>query len=374
MVITRLFKKFLQLNNFGSFLLLFCFIVAIFIENSNYAQSFKVVLNSNILGLTVTNWVNEALMTIFFLQVGLEIKREIVKGELADFKIAALPIFGAIGGMIVPALIYYLFTYKTIYSKGFGIPMATDIAISLAVINMFGKIIPLSLKVFLAALAIIDDLGAIVVIALFYTKQIEWFYLIMAILFVIITIVISYNKITSIFIYLPLMILLWLALYHCGIHPSIAGAIVALCYPFKNYKNDEKNMILLNKTTTYFIVPVFILVNALININNLNGLINSYNLGIFFGLTIGKPLGILLLVWLSIKLNFAKLSNGLNFKHILGAGIVAGIGFTMSIFISLLAFENQNQLNSVKLIITLAGITSILISIIYFKLINKVRF
>lgn len=308
-----------------------------------------------------------------FLQVGLEIKREIIEGELADIKVASLPIFGAIGGMLVPALIYFGFTCNTNYSSGFGIPMATDIAISLAIINMFGKTIPLPLKIFLAALAIIDDLGAIIIIAFFYTKQFEWFYLAIATMLILITLFLSYKKVTNLLIYFSLMLLLWLALHQCGIHPSIAGAVIALCFPFKYYKNEEQIMIPLHKIVTYFIVPIFILVNALINIKNFNlsTLSNNYSLGIFFGLTVGKPLGILMFVWLSIKLKWAKLSNQLNYKYITGAGIIAGIGFTMSIFISLLSFNNQTELNTAKLIITLAGLTSIIFATVYFKLINR---
>jgi NhaA family Na+:H+ antiporter len=373
MNITRIFKRFLQIGNLGSLLLLFFFIIAIFIENSSYSQKFNQFINTNFLGLSITNWINEALMTLFFLQVGLEIKREIVEGELSDIKVAGLPIFGAIGGMLIPALIYYSFTYNTNYSSGFGIPMATDIAISLAIINLFGKSIPLPLKIFLAALAIIDDLGAIIIIALFYTKQFEWLYLVLAFILIIITIILSYKKNTNLLIYFSLIILLWLALHQCGIHPSIAGAVIALCFPFKQYKNEEKIMIPLHKIVTYFIVPIFILVNALINIKNINllNLNNNYSLGIFFGLTIGKPLGILFFVWLSVKLKWAKLSNQLNYKYIIGAGIIAGIGFTMSIFISLLSFNNPAELNTAKLIITLAGLTSIVLATVYFKLISR---
>ncbi|MFN7913234.1 MAG: Na+/H+ antiporter NhaA [Bacteroidota bacterium] len=375
MLLTRIFKNFIKVEKTGSLLLVAAFITSFVIANSNFAGKFNQILEFHFFHLSVKDWINEGLMTLFFLQVGLEIKRELVEGELKDLKVAGLPIFGAIGGMLVPALIYYTFTFNTHYTKGFGIPMATDIALSLAIISLMGNKIPASLKLFLAALAIIDDLGAIVIIAIFYTNQFQLTYLVILFLLLIIIAIISYKKVTYIPIYILFLIVLWIILYNAGFHPSIAGAIIAISIPFKEFNNEERVLFPMHKFVTYGIVPIFILVNALIDVRNVifDNFLNNYTLGIFFGLTLGKPLGILLFCWLSIKLKFAKLALELNYRLLLGAGIFAGIGFTMSIFVALLSFSKTDELNQAKLIITIAGFTSAIGGIIYFKLVpNKI--
>ncbi len=374
MLLTRIFKNFLQVEKAGSSLLLIAFVSAFGIANSNFAEKFNQLIQVHFFHLSLKDWINEGLMTLFFLQVGLEIKRELVEGELKDLKVAGLPIFGALGGMIVPAAIYMIFTFNTNYSKGFGIPMATDIALSLAIISLLGNRVPASLKLFLAALAIIDDLGAIVIIAIFYTNEFQFTYLMLSVLILIVVAFVSYKKVTFIPIYVVSLIALWITLYNAGIHPSIAGACIAMCIPFKEFNNEERFLFPLHKFVTYGIVPLFILVNALIDVRDvsIDGLFNKYTLGIFVGLTLGKPLGIILFCWLSIKLKIAKLASDLNYILLLGAGILAGIGFTMSIFVTLLSFSETSELNQAKLIITIAGIVSALGGLAYFKLIpNK---
>lgn len=370
MLLTRIFKNFLKVEKAGSLLLLSSFLTSLVIANSNFAVKFNQILESHFFYLSVKDWINEGLMTLFFLQVGLEIKRELVEGELKDFKIAGLPIFGAIGGMLVPALIYSIFTLNTNYSKGFGIPMATDIALSLAIISLMGNKIPASLKLFLAALAIIDDLGAIIIIALFYTNEFQLLYFILSLLILLIVSYISYKKVTYIPIYVLSLIALWIMLHNTGIHPSIAGACIAMSIPFKELRNEERFLLPLHQFVTYGIVPVFILFNALIDVRTVifNDLLTNYTLAIFFGLAVGKPLGIILFCWLSVKLKLAKLASDLNYRMLLGAGIFAGIGFTMSIFVALLSFSNTNELNQAKLIITIAGIFSAIGGMAYFKL------
>lgn len=372
MLISRFFKNFLKVEKSGSLLLLISFTLAFTIANTSFSESFNQILKFNLLHLSLTDWINEGLMTLFFLQVGLEIKRELVEGELSDFKVAGLPVFGAIGGMIVPAALYLLFTVNTNYTKGFGIPMATDIALSLAVISLLGNKIPTSLKLFLASLAIIDDLGAIAIIAIFYNTEFQLTYLLVSLIILLLINYAGYKKVTFLPLYAIGLILLWIVLHKAGIHPSISGALIAFAIPFKQFNNEERFLLPLHKLVNYGIIPIFILVNALIDVRNieLNNLFTHYTMGVFVGLTLGKPIGIILFCWISLKLKIAKLAKDLNYSLLLGAGIFAGIGFTMSIFVSLLAFTNSSELNAVKIIITLAGIFSTLIGVAYFKLIN----
>jgi len=333
--------------------LIFCVALALIIANSSLGSSFQSLLDSKIgfenlhLEYPVSIWINDGLMAIFFLLVGLEIKRELLEGELSSFKNASLPIFAAIGGMLVPAVIYAAFNSGTDYSNGWGIPMATDIAFSLAIISMLGKKVPASLKIFLAALAIVDDLGAILVIAIFYTDQIHWMYLLSSFGIVAVLFILNFLKVKKLIFYIIPGLFLWYLLHHSGIHATIAGVLLAFSIP----TNESTTIISpleqlehsLHYPVSFIIMPVFALTNTNIAFNNsmIDGLFSSLGLGIIGGLVLGKLIGINLFSWIAIKLKISSLPQNSSWKQMIGVGLLAGIGFTMSIFIALLSFKNE---------------------------------
>jgi Na+:H+ antiporter, NhaA family len=314
-------------------------------------------------------------MTIFFLLVGLEIERELYIGELSNFKQALLPIIAAVGGMIFPALIHFIFNNGTDSQSGFGIPMATDIAFSLAALSLLGKRIPFSLKIFLTAFAIMDDLGAIIVIALFYSKGISFVYLSLAILSFIILIILNRLRVFKLFPYIIIGFIMWFFMLKSGIHPTITGVLLAFAIPFtKDDKNPSyKVQMFLHKPVAFLILPIFAIANTCININfsSISNFVSNNSIGIISGLIIGKPLGIFLFSLLSIKFKICKLPDELGLKHILGAGLLGGIGFTMSIFIANLAFTDSGLVNSSIIATIIASILSGLIGILYFIIISK---
>lgn len=333
--------------------MIFCVALALIIANSSLGSSFQSFLDSKIgfenlhLEYPVSIWINDGLMAIFFLLVGLEIKRELLEGELSSFKNASLPIFAAIGGMLVPAVIYAAFNSGTDYSNGWGIPMATDIAFSLAIISMLGKKVPASLKIFLAALAIVDDLGAILVIAIFYTDQIHWIYLLSSFGIVAVLFILNFLKVKKLIFYIIPGLFLWYLLHHSGIHATIAGVLLAFSIP----TNESTTIISpleqlehsLHYPVSFVIMPVFALTNTNIAFNNsmIDGLFSSLGLGIIGGLVLGKLIGINLFSWIAIKLKISSLPQNSSWKQMIGVGLLAGIGFTMSIFIALLSFKNE---------------------------------
>ena len=282
-------------------------------------------------------------MTIFFLMVGLEIERELYIGELSSFKNAILPAMAAVGGMAIPSLIHYLFCYGKPEAAGNGIPMATDIAFSLGVLSLIGKRIPLSLKIFLTALAIIDDLGAIIIIGIFYTQTFSFLYLCFALLVFAILLVFNKLKIYSLWIYLPAGILLWYFLYRSGVHPTLSGVLLAFAIPFNKNGENQPSSILqhaLHKPVNFIIIPLFALANTAIHLPDTwkSEIFSANSLGIELGLLLGKPIGIVGFTLLGISLGIAKLPEEINMRKLVGIGMLAGIGFTMSIFISTLAF------------------------------------
>ncbi|HNO11378.1 MAG TPA: Na+/H+ antiporter NhaA, partial [bacterium] len=296
--------------------------------------------------------------------VGLEIKREIVSGELSSLRRASLPLFGAVGGMLVPALIYVSFNQGTIYENGWGVPMATDIAFALAILGLLGSRIPVSIKVFLTALAIIDDLGAIIVIALFYSSTLFLNYKAAALVTVLVLILINRLGIRSLAIYLGLGILLWYFVLKSGIHATIAGVILAMTIPYSKDETSSPLLALehaLHKPVQFFIMPIFALANTLIvmDASVWAALFSTLSIGIFTGLFFGKVCGILMFCWIGTKLNLAALPDGVTWHHLIGTGFLAGIGFTMSIFIAVLAFENQEGIQTTaKAAILTASIVS----------------
>lgn len=356
MNLTLYFKKFFSSSQASGIILIFCVLISLFIANSSFAEGFQAILDKNtgtdLFGLKypVSIWVNDGLMAIFFLLVGLEIKREMVEGELSSFKNASLPIFAAAGGMLVPAVIYTAFNYGTKYGNGWGIPMATDIAFSLAIISLLGKRIPNSIKIFLAALAIVDDLGAILVIAVFYTDQIHWTYLLLSFGVASLLFLLNFLKVTKIVFYLIPGLFLWYFLHHSGIHATIAGVVLAFSIPTNVSTTEisplEKLEHQLHVPVGFFIMPLFALSNTNITFNRemVSGITNTLGLGIICGLVLGKLVGINIFSFIAIKSRLSSLPQNASWKQMWGVGLIAGIGFTMSIFIALLSFKGSAEI------------------------------
>lgn len=350
MKLTKYFQNFFNSSQSSGILLLFCVAVSLLVANSSAGDELQSVLDYKLGPYTNAVWINDGLMAIFFLLVGLEIKREIVEGELSSFTNASLPIFAAVGGMVFPALIYLFFTAGTPYSQGWGIPMATDIAFSLAIVSMLGRRVPAAVKIFLAALAIVDDLGAILVIAIFYTDQLHWNYLFMSLGVMILLIALNYFKVTRHIYYLIPGALLWYFMHHSGIHATIAGVLLAFTIPTNVSDVEisplEKLEHSLHMPVNFLIMPIFALANTNIEFKSgmVEGLFSSLGYGIILGLALGKVLGIGFFSWLAIKLKISSLPEKSGWMHMIGTGFLAGIGFTMSIFIALLSFKGQVDL------------------------------
>lgn len=371
MLITDYFKKFLHSSQSSGILLILCVLISLFIANSSFGVAFQSLLDTKIgtenfqLNYPISIWINDGLMAIFFLLVGLEIKREIVEGELSTFKSASLPIVAAVGGMVVPGLIYYGFNHGTEYANGWAIPMATDIAFSLAIISMLGKRAPLSLKIFLAALAIVDDLGAIMVIAVFYTDQIHWLYLGLSGLMVVILILLNVFNFKKHLFYVIPGLFLWYFMHHSGIHATIAGVLLAFAIPTNTSVTEisplEKMEQKLHLPVNFLIMPIFALANTNITFKDgmVDGLFSNFGYGIILGLVLGKIIGINLFSWIFIKLKISGLPDQVSWSQMLGAGLLAGIGFTMSIFIGLLSFKGHPEIqDEAKFAILVASIIS----------------
>ncbi|MET3538364.1 Na+/H+ antiporter NhaA [Chryseobacterium limigenitum] len=350
------FKKFFNNSQSSGIILIFCVLISLLIANSSAGEGFQHFLDNEIgIGLfhlkyPVSIWINDGLMAVFFLLVGLEIKREMVEGELSSFKNASLPIFAAIGGMVVPAAIYSIFNAGTAYANGWGIPMATDIAFSLAIISMLGSKIPNSIKIFLAALAIVDDLGAILVIAIFYTEQIHWTYLFLSFGVTALLFLLNFLKVTKIIFYIIPGLFLWYFLHHSGIHSTIAGVLLAFSIP-TNASNVEISPLeklehTLHFPVSFLIMPIFALTNTNIAFNKgmIEGLTSTLGLGIIGGLIIGKLIGINLFSLIAIKFKLSSLPQNSSWTQMIGVGFLAGIGFTMSIFIALLSFKGEIEI------------------------------
>ena len=350
MIITNYFKKFFQIAQSSGNLLIICVILSLLIANSSLGSNFQELLDFKLGSYSISLWINDGLMTIFFLLVGLEIKREILEGELSSFKNATLPIFAALGGMLVPAAIFYFFNQGSKYENGWGIPMATDIAFSLAIISMLGKRVPVSIKIFLTALAIVDDLGAIVVIAIFYTEKIETTYLLLSGLVLFILIILNFFKVKRHIFYLIPGVFLWYFMHHSGIHATIAGVLLAFTIPTNESDTEisplEKLEEKLHTPVNYFIMPLFALANTNIKFHNgmVDGLFTNFGYGIILGLALGKVIGINLFSFIAIKLKLSDLPNNSKWSQMLGAGLLAGIGFTMSIFIALLSYKGELEI------------------------------
>lgn len=368
----------------GGLLLLGCVVLSLILANSPLIDDFKSLLAADIpaTGFTITTLVNDGLMAIFFLMAGLEIKREIVEGQLSEIKKATLPVLSAIGGMLFPALVYWFFNHNTSTANGWGIPMATDIAFAVAILNVLKKFVPTSLRVFLTALAIVDDLGAIIVIAIFYTHGLQANYLYAAACVFVVMLIFNRFQLKSVWFYLVPGVLLWYFIHHSGIHATVAGVLTAFAIPVKTRSGYSPVAMLehaLSKPVNFIILPVFALANTNITYTNgmLEGLATPLGLGIILGLILGKPLGIWVMSWLAVKLKLSILPEGVNWVHIAGMGLLAGIGFTMSIFISLLSFNDVALQSESKFAILTASIIAAVAGFIslrtYSKKLNRVE-
>ncbi len=327
-------------------------------------------LHSSYLPHTITHWINDGLMALFFFQVGMEIKREMLIGELASFKKSILPAMGALGGMLAPALFFSLLNLNTIHSNGWGIPMATDIAFSLGVASLLGKRVPLSLKIFLTALAIIDDLGAIVAIALFYTGTLHPFWLLTGLAVWIVLVIWNQRKLPFGFWNFIAGLFLWFCMYNSGIHATIAGVLFAVTIPLQRLTHIEHA---LHHYVQFLILPLFVLANTAIALpDHIGTLLSSgLSLGILIGLLIGKPLGIVSFCWIAVQLKWGELAKNLNWKHLIGLGLLAAIGFTMSIFIALLAFPDTMSQTTSKMSVMTASLLAMLVSVLWFQFTNR---
>lgn len=361
----RTLRGFMESEKSGGLVLIVCTLISILLANSRIGESYLGVWDFHIGSHSFAHWINDGLMAIFFLLVGLELIQEIYEGELSNVKRAMLPISGALGGMLVPAGIYMALNFGTDTHAGFGIPMATDIAFALGVLSLLGNRVPLSLKVFLTALAVIDDLGAIIVIAIFYTTSLSWTSLLIALgMFVLLLVLNKKFHVTNMIPYIIGGIIMWYFMLTSGVHATIAGVLLAITIPFK--KGDSKCMSnrwqhSLHYPVAFFILPLFALANtAMVIEGNWDQSIGEpFALGILLGLILGKPIGITLFSFISVKTGLCSLPRGVKWKELLGAGMLGGIGFTMSIFITLLAFKgNMHYINESKLMILLASLAS----------------
>ena len=376
--LSNLFIEFFKSEQASGVILIVCTIISITLANSIFGKDYldfwqtKVGFETSSITLkfTVEHWINDGLMAVFFLLIGLEIERELYIGELSDLKNATLPIFAAIGGMSIPAVLHFIFNRGTLTQAGVGIPMSTDIAFALGVLALLGSRVPISLKIFLTALAIIDDLGAIVIIALFYVGDFSLLYFLSALGIFAGLLILNRLHVHSLPFYIIPGIIMWYFMLKSGIHASIAGVLLAFVIPFAGGTENSPSYKLehfINKPVAFIVMPLFALANTGIVLtgNMMGGLITSNSLGIFSGLFVGKPLGIALFSFLAVKTGISQLPNEVTWKQIIGAGFLGGIGFTMSIFITLVAFENleiiQNSKISILLSSLVAGIAGFII-------------
>lgn len=377
--LSKTFKDFFDSEKSSGILLIICTVISLIITNSILGANYLLMWQMKVGGLSIEHWINDALMAIFFLLIGLELQRELKVGELSDIKNALLPIFAALGGIVVPAAIHFSMNYGTATQSGIGIPMATDIAFALGVLALLGSRVPASLKIFLAALAVIDDLGAIIVIAVFYTAQLSTLYLFGALAVFGLLILMKNFGVKSLVPYLLGGALLWFCMLKSGVHATIAGVLLAFTIPFSTREEDEESAShrlehFLHKPVAFVILPIFALANTgiIIGTDALQNLTTANSAGIIAGLVFGKPVGITLLSFIVVALGICRLPLDLNWKHIFGAGILGGIGFTMSIFITNLAFVGENEVvNMSKMAILLASLVAGIIGFAWLKIFGK---
>jgi Na+:H+ antiporter, NhaA family len=379
--LANLFNDFVNSEKTGGLILLGCTVISIFISNSAVSESYLAFLHQHLnlsylapgLDLSVEHWINDGLMVIFFLLVGLEIEREIYIGELSKLSNAVLPVAAAIGGMVVPALVHFIFNNGTATQDGMGIPMATDIAFALGMLSLLGKRVPLSLKIFLTALAIIDDLGAILVIAIFYTREISGLYLGVAMAIFAVLLVLNRCKVRHLAFYLIPGVFMWYCMLQSGVHSTITGVLLAFAIPFSE-KDDRSNpsfkiQHFLHKPVAFVILPLFALANTALVLGKdwFSGLGSTNGTGIISGLFFGKMIGIISFCFLLVKTKIGRLPTGVNWWQIFGVGFLGGIGFTMSIFIANLAFSDPAVIAESKIAVLAGSVISCVAGLIILR-------
>ena len=380
--LTAPFKWFFKLEAASGLVLLIAAVVALILSNSDLSEYYFNILNTHLiigtqnfgLDLSILHWINDALMAVFFFVVTLEIKREFVQGELSRPKQALLPIIGAIGGMAVPAIIYVIINIETGHTlKGWAIPSATDIAFSIGVLSLLGSRIPISLKVFLMALAILDDLGAIIIIAFFYSSELQYLYLLLMLASFVALIILNKFGVKKFAPYFLIWLFLWYFTYESGIHSTISGVLLALSIPHRNHEKDFSLLLKLEHALSPYvafgIMPLFALANAGVSLEGISigSLMLPVPLGILSGLFFGKQIGVFLFSYLAVKLKLAEMPSNSNWIKFYGIGILTGIGFTMSLFIGNLAFvNNMEYIDGVKIGVLTGSLLSALVG--YFLL------
>ncbi len=372
MKLSKLFNEFFDNEKASGLILIFVTVLSLVFANSVWQTSYINFWHFDLGGHDIIHWINDGLMTIFFLLIGLELEREVYHGEMSNIKSASLPMIGALGGILVPAGIYLMLNYGTNTQSGAGIPMATDIAFAIGVLSLLGNRVPTSLKIFLTALAVMDDLGAIMVIAIFYTKSISFVDLSIAMGVFGILLILNRLKVHNLIPYLIGGFIMWYFMLHSGVHATITGVLLAFAIPFGDGGEKSPSFILqhiLHKPVGFFIVPLFAVANTCIAIgdNWESGLTHVSSLGIMAGLMIGKPLGIFLFSFIGAGLGLCTLPSDLRWRNIIGAGLLGGIGFTMSIFITLLAFDDVDIINDSKIAILISSLIAGLIGYVWLK-------
>jgi len=379
-------ESFFKKESSAGIILIFATLVALLLKNSTLIDQYEAFLHVPIelriadlhINKPLLLWINDGLMAVFFFLIGLELKREILEGQLSSVSQIALPGFGAIGGMLVPALVYVYFNSASDFAmRGWAIPTATDIAFALGILSLLGNRVPLSLKLFLMALAILDDLGAIIVIALFYTSELSTISISVAVAALAVLITLNYFNVAKRAIYLFVGLVLWVSVLKSGVHATLAGVALAFTIPIKSTRTNGETFSMLKQTESqlhswvaYLILPLFAFVNAGIDLRGLSmdDLFSNVPLGIFLGLLLGKPLGVFGCAWLAIKFKLARLPQGSNWHQLLAVSILTGIGFTMSLFVNSLAFEDSLAFNFAdKLAIILASFISGLLGYLLLK-------
>ncbi|HMJ07750.1 MAG TPA: Na+/H+ antiporter NhaA, partial [Pyrinomonadaceae bacterium] len=376
--LTAAFKDFFENERSGAIVLIACTAASLLAANSAFGDRYLGFWHASVGPLSVEHWINDGLMAVFFLLIGLELERELYVGELSTLKDALLPIFAALGGVVLPALIHFGFNLGTPEQAGVGIPMATDIAFAVGVLALLGNRVPASLKVFLVALAVMDDLCAIVVIAVFYTAQVSLLYLLLAATVLGGLVVLNRLRIMSLVPYLIGGAALWYFMLRSGVHATIAGVLTAFTVPFAHKKHEqaapsERLENFLHEPVAFLILPVFALANTgvVIGPDWASGLMTRNSLGIISGLVIGKPIGIMLASFAVVTLGICRLPLDLTWKHVFGAGLLGGIGFTMSIFITNLAFTGLAEIiNASKMAILFASLTAGTIGFIWLRILG----
>ncbi len=372
-------RSFLKLESASGLVLMAATLLALFLANSSFAETYGSILSTQLGPYSVALWINDGLMALFFFVVGMEIKHELMDGALASFDRAILPVVAAVGGMVVPALLFLAIAGKTEHAHGWGIPMATDIAFAVGVMALLGKRVPAQAKVFLLALAIADDLGAVLVIALFYSSGLHVLYLALAALVTLVIYILSIKQVRAVAIHLPLGLLLWWLVHHSGVHATIAGCVLGFLMPNTDSNPDdptplERWVSRLHPISGFVIMPIFALANAGLSFAGFEWQrlwTDTLISGISYGLLIGKPVGIFGASWIAIRVGLAKLPEDVRYSHLLGAAALGGIGFTMSLFVSGLALASPESLELAKLGIVKGSLLSALLGVAIYLIFTK---